>query len=198
MKLLALLCAIVGLSACGGGSNVGPPTSEGGKTDVRRSHEAAPAVERPRAKLTARQLAGQHVIFPFAGRTPPLALLTRIRRGEAAGVLFLGGNLGTPAQVRALTQRLESVPRPKGLRAPLLLMVDQEGGSVKRLPGAPRRSAPQIAATGDPAVARAEGRATARTLQTPARLAERGFGKTPAIPTTFLNDCIDGPMCFSP
>jgi len=119
----------------------------------------------PRAKLTARQLAGQHVIFPFSGRTPPPALLARIRRGEAAGVLFLGGNLGTPAQVRALTRALRRVPRPAGLRAPLLLMVDQEGGSVKRLPGAPRRSAPQMAATGSPSVAHAEGRATARTLR---------------------------------
>ncbi len=67
-----------------------------------------------RAKLNARQLAGQHVIFPFAGRTPPPALVARIRRGEAAGVLFLGGNLGTPAQVRALTRSLQRVPRPPG------------------------------------------------------------------------------------
>jgi len=44
-------------------------------------------------------------------------------------------------------------------------MVDQEGGSVKRLPGAPTRSAPQMAATSDPSVARAEGRATATTLR---------------------------------
>jgi beta-N-acetylhexosaminidase len=35
---------------------------------------------------------------------------------------------------------------------------------VKRLPGAPSRGAPEMAATGEPAVARAEGRATARTL----------------------------------
>jgi beta-N-acetylhexosaminidase len=117
------------------------------------------------AKLTARQLAGQHVIFPFSGRTPPTALLQRIRRGEAAGVLFLGGNLGAPAEVRALTRTLRRIPRPAGLRAPLLLMVDQEGGSVKRLPGAPTRSAPQMGATGRPSVARAEGRATARTLR---------------------------------
>jgi beta-N-acetylhexosaminidase len=44
-------------------------------------------------------------------------------------------------------------------------MVDQEGGSVQRLPGAPSRGAPAMAATGDPAVARSEGRATAATLR---------------------------------
>ena len=51
------------------------------------------------------------------------------------------------------------------MRAPLLLMVDQEGGPVKRLPGAPRRSPPEIAATGDPATALDEGKATAATLR---------------------------------
>jgi beta-N-acetylhexosaminidase len=106
------------------------------------------------------------VIFPFRGRRPPRALLGRIRRGEAAGVIFLGSNLGTPAQVRALTRSLRALRRPAGLDAPLLLMVDQEGGSVKRLPGAPSRGAPAMTATGDPAVARAEGRATAATLRT--------------------------------
>ncbi len=80
-------------------------------------------------------------------------------------MIFLGANLGTPAQVRALTRTLRAVPRPPGLRAPLLLMVDQEGGSVKRLPGAPTRSAPEMAATGRPTVALAEGRATAATLR---------------------------------
>jgi beta-N-acetylhexosaminidase len=45
------------------------------------------------------------------------------------------------------------------------MMVDQEGGSVQRLPGAPSRSAPEMAATGRTAVARAEGRATAATLR---------------------------------
>jgi beta-N-acetylhexosaminidase len=165
VRSLAVATTALALSACGGGSNVGPPTSTGGKTDVRRAGAAKAKAAAAAVKLTDRQLAGQHVIFPFAGRTPPPALVRRIRRGEAAGVLFLGGNLGTPAQVRALTRRLQAVPRPRGLRQPLLLMVDQEGGSVKRLPGAPRRSAPQMAATGDPAVARAEGRATARTLR---------------------------------
>jgi beta-N-acetylhexosaminidase len=159
-RAVALLPAIaLALAACGGGDDERP------RDDATRTRSTASAAGRTPAPLTADQLAGQHVVFPFAGRTPPRALLTRIRRGEAAGVLFLGSNLGTPAQVRTLTRTLRRIPRPAGLRAPLLLMVDQEGGSVKRLPGAPSRSAPAMAATGDPAVARAEGRATAATLR---------------------------------
>jgi beta-N-acetylhexosaminidase len=151
----AALAVAAALAGCGGKQH---PAGGGHKSAASRAAGRAPA-------LTAAQLAGQHVIFPFAGKVPPRALLARIRRGEAAGVIFLGANLGSTAQVRALTRRLQRVPRPPGLRAPLLLMVDQEGGSVQRLPGGPSRSAPQMAATGRPAVARAEGRAAAATLR---------------------------------
>ena len=162
-RAAALAAVALALAACGArdesdGRGARPRTG----TDAKAA--GSPAA-RPGVRLTDAQLAGQHVIFPFAGRTPPPALLARIRRGEAAGVIFLGANLGTPAQVRALTRTLRRVPRPAGVRAPLLLMVDQEGGSVQRLPGAPSRSAPAMAATGRPSVALAEGRATAATLR---------------------------------
>jgi beta-N-acetylhexosaminidase len=162
-RAAALASIALALAACGA------KEQSGGRGTAAKAHGTAkPAgspAARPARRLTDAQLAGQHVVFPFAGRTPPRALLARIRRGEAAGVIFLGANLGTPAQVRALTRSLRRVPRPAGLRAPLLLMVDQEGGSVQRLPGAPSRSAPAMAATGRPSVALVEGRATAATLR---------------------------------
>jgi beta-N-acetylhexosaminidase len=157
-RCVAALAIAAALAGCGG--NAGKHAERSGT----HAPGASSAAGRSPA-LTPAQLAGQHVVFPFAGHVPPRGLLQRIRRGEAAGVIFLAANLGTAAQVRALTRRLQAVPRPPGLRAPLLLMVDQEGGSVKRLPGAPVRGAPQMAATGRPAVARAEGRATAATLR---------------------------------
>ena len=158
----ALALLALALAACGSGDGGEPRTAPTSSAGTQSS--GSPAA-RPRPPLTDAQLAGQHVVFPFSGRIPPPALLARIRRGEAAGVIFLGANLGTPAQVRALTRTLQRVPRPEGLRAPLLLMVDQEGGSVQRLAGAPSRSAPAMAATGRPSVALAEGRATAATLR---------------------------------
>jgi beta-N-acetylhexosaminidase len=105
------------------------------------------------------------VIFAFSGTTPPRRLRLRIERGEAAGVILFGDNVRSIAQVRRMTRSLQSIPRPPGLRAPLIVMTDQEGGLVKRLPGAPHRSPPQMAATGSPDVAYAEGRATAATLR---------------------------------
>jgi beta-N-acetylhexosaminidase len=161
----APLAVAAALLACGSAHDGDRPTSDGERTGTGTATASGSPAARPRPALTDAQLAGQHVVFPFAGRTVPRALLARIRRGEAAGVIFLGSNLGTPAQVRGLTSSLRHVPRPAGLRAPLLLMVDQEGGSVQRLPGGPSRSAPAMAATGRPSVAEAEGRATAATLR---------------------------------
>jgi beta-N-acetylhexosaminidase len=161
-RALALALAACAAVGCGGSGGQRTGTAAGGSATGSSTGSAASGRS---AQLTPEQLAGQHVVFPFAGRTPPPALLARIRRGEAAGVIFLGANLGTPSQVRALTRRLRAVPRPNGLQAPLLLMVDQEGGTVQRLPGGPSRSAPVMAATGDPAIALAEGRAAAATLR---------------------------------
>jgi beta-N-acetylhexosaminidase len=137
--------------------------SKGGRTTRTTPEPRPPQVATP--ELTTRQLVGQHLVVPIAGRTIPAALTARIRRGEVAGVVLFARNVGTTAQVRAMADRLQAIRQSASVRAPLLLMVDQEGGQVKRLPGAPRRSPPEIAATGDPATAFAEGKATAATLR---------------------------------
>jgi beta-N-acetylhexosaminidase len=115
-------------------------------------------------ELTLRQAVGQRMVFAYPGRTPPRGLVRRIARGEAAGVILFARNVGSAAAVRATVRRLQAIPRPRGLRAPLLVMVDQEGGPVRRIPGSPRRSAAAAGAAGDGA-ARADGRAAARTLR---------------------------------
>ena len=115
--------------------------------------------------LSVRQLVGQHMVFSYAGTTPPSALERRIRAGEAAGVILFGRNIASRARLRATIARLQAIPRPAGLGAPLLVMIDQEGGYVKRLSGAPSRSPAAVGRTGSTAVARAEGTATARNLR---------------------------------
>ena len=116
------------------------------------------------AGLTPAQLAGQRVVYGFPGTTPPAQLEDRIRRGEAGAVLLLGGNIAGLEGARALIDRLQSIRRPAGLRAPLLVMVDQEGGLVRRLPGPPARRPVEIGAAGA-ASARAAGRAAGRLLR---------------------------------
>ncbi|HEX4363513.1 MAG TPA: glycoside hydrolase family 3 N-terminal domain-containing protein [Solirubrobacteraceae bacterium] len=132
---------------------------------------ALPAIGRPSEaplaaaaapQLTVRQAVGQHMIFAYHGLKPPAALRRRIARGEAAGVILFARNIRSVGQVRATMRSLQAIGRPAGLRAPLLVMVDQEGGPVRRIPGAPARAASSVRSS---AHARADGRAAARTLR---------------------------------
>jgi beta-N-acetylhexosaminidase len=116
--------------------------------------------------LTARRLAGERVVYSYAGPTPPAPLLARIRAGEAAGVIFFGENIASPAQLARVARRLQRAARHSPDPRPLLLMTDQEGGVVRRLPGAPTESAKQIGASAHPVTAaRRAGRGAARNLR---------------------------------
>lgn len=119
-------------------------------------------------RLSSAQLAGQRVIYSYRGLTPPASLLWRIRHGEAAGVIFFSQNIASRAQIKSVVSRLEraNASRLNPVREPLLLMTDQEGGAVRRLPGAPVLSEKQIGQTAHPPVtAKAEGTAAGRNLR---------------------------------
>jgi beta-N-acetylhexosaminidase len=116
-------------------------------------------------ELTPAQLAGQRVVAGFGGTRPPQDLLRRIRQGRVGGVILFGGNFASRRQLRRTVNRLQDVPRPAAVDEPLLVMVDQEGGPVRRLPGAPESSAAEIGATGRRSVARRAGREAALNLR---------------------------------
>jgi beta-N-acetylhexosaminidase len=103
--------------------------------------------------LTPRQLAGQRVIFSYPGLTVPAALLQQIRAGQAAGVIFFGENISGEGQIASVIRQLRAAQRRSPVASPLLLMTDQEGGLVRRLPGAPALSEKQIGAAAHPAAA---------------------------------------------
>lgn len=115
---------------------------------TRRSPPARPrAAAPPRAaarSLSPAQLAGQRIIYAFAGPKPPAALLNAVRAGEAAGVILFGPNATSLAQVHALVGQLQRANAASPVHAPLLILTDQEGGQVRRLPGAPVLSERQI------------------------------------------------------
>src|SRR6266581_6258898 len=103
--------------------------------------------------LTSRQLAGQRVIYSYSGLTPPSALLQHIRAGQAAGVIFFKGNISSEAQIASVVRLLRQAQQQSPVAAPLLLMTDQEGGLVRRLPGAPAMSQKQVGGSSNPAAA---------------------------------------------
>jgi beta-N-acetylhexosaminidase len=116
------------------------------------------------SQLSAGQLAGERIVVGLPGTEVPHALKRMIREGRVAGVVLFAANLPSRAAGRRLIARLQHVPRPAGLRDPLLVMADQEGGLVKRLGGAPSASAAQMGARGA-AFSRAQGARTAANLR---------------------------------
>ena len=103
-------------------------------------------------KLTPLQLAGQRVIYSYAGLTPPARLLSLISHGEVAGVIFFSANVGTPAHLAAVVRQLDQAAASNlnPVHLPLLLMTDQEGGQVRRLPGPPLLSEKQVGEASHP------------------------------------------------
>jgi len=64
-------------------------------------------------------------------------------------VIFFEPNIASRAQLRAVTRELQHANQASPVHASLLLMTDQEGGMVRRLPGAPELSEKQIGNAAD-------------------------------------------------
>jgi beta-N-acetylhexosaminidase len=113
--------------------------------------------------LSLEQMAGQRVIYSYGGLTPPASLLRLISHGDAAGVIFFSQNVASQAQLTSVVAELERADASPAnpVRAPLLLMTDQEGGEVRRVPGAPLLSELQIGESADPPAAAANAGASA-------------------------------------
>ena len=129
-----------------------PAPSPGATSTPEPSRSSAPA-----PALSLQQLAGQRVIFSYGGLRPPASLLNLIRHGEAAGVIFFSQNVSSDAQIAKVIAELEqaNASPTNPVRKPLLLMTDQEGGQIRRLPGPPLLSERQIATSSSPAAAAA-------------------------------------------
>lgn len=161
----------------------------------KRTGETSP--EGGGTALVPGRLAGERIIVGLPGTTVSAELRQAIRHGDLAGVVLYAANFPSRAAGRRLIARLQAIPRPPGLRDPLLVLVDQEGGLVKRVDGAPSVSAERMGARG-PAFSRREGRRTGRNLRdlgvnvdvapvldvarpgSPIALDYRGFGATAA------------------
>jgi beta-N-acetylhexosaminidase len=98
--------------------------------------------------LSVAELAGERLITGFHGGSPPDQVKRMIHQGKLAGVVLFDDNLGSRNHTRRLVRELQAIKRPRGLRSPLLVMIDQEGGLVKRLSGAPSASAEEMGQRG--------------------------------------------------
>jgi beta-N-acetylhexosaminidase len=121
-----------------------------GGTALAGSRRPSPAQA---STLTPQQLAGQRVIYSYPGLTPPQSLINDIQAGQAAGVIFFGENISSTGQIAGVVSQLRQAQAQSPISQPLLLMTDQEGGLVRRLPGAPTLSEKQIGQSADPVAA---------------------------------------------
>jgi beta-N-acetylhexosaminidase len=144
------LLAVLAVAAAVGGAAVGAGMSDGSGSNL--------------PDLTSQQLAGERVVTGFKGNHPPTTVRRMISSGRIAGVILFADNFNSVAAARRLVAKLQSIKRPPGLRSPLLVMVDQEGGLVKRLPGPPAGSADAMSRRGPHYIHR-QGRATGRLLR---------------------------------
>lgn len=126
-------------------------------TTIAQGKDATPAP-------TLRQLVGQRFVVSFSGTAPSASLLARVRKGEIGGVLLLGWNIERAAQVRELTSTLHRAAHDAG-QPRLLIMVDQEGGIVRRFRWAPPRHSAEELGAGSISDVRSVGRATASSLR---------------------------------
>jgi beta-N-acetylhexosaminidase len=156
-----------GGAAAGGGGVVASSGAQvlSGPRATLASTPVQPAVALP--TMTDRQLAGQRVIYSYSGLTPPARLLRRIRNGQAAGVIFFSQNISSRTQISQVAAELQQADQSSlnPVQEPLLLMTDQEGGLVRRLPGSPAKSEKQIGESTDPgSAARNAGQGAGRNL----------------------------------
>lgn len=164
------------------------PTTSARPTTARPAPKRSPPVDLGR-------LVGQVVVGRYSGPRPSAAFLARVRAGQLGSVILFANNAaaGLRATRHAIAE-LRAAAR-KGHNPPLLVMTDQEGGAVRRLPGPPEMAPAAMSST---ASAYGQGVAAGRFLRSvgvnvdlaPVADVERGsssflgtrsFGSSPAL-----------------
>jgi hypothetical protein len=98
-------------------------------------------------------LAGLHVVYSWPGGTIPQELYDLTKDGKVGGVIIFCENVNDdlPSQVAKLQNVYKQSPGYIG--HPLLIVTDQEGGIIVRLPGGPKKSEKDIGSSLHPVAA---------------------------------------------
>ncbi len=145
-----------------------------------------------------KRLVGQTIVAKLAAKGPDQALIKRVRHGQVGGLVVFPSD---PGKLRADIQRLQAAARA-GNNPPLLVMIDQEGGDVKRLKSGPPDVSPaDLGKSGDEGQSKYQGQKTGSYLkglgvnvdlapvldvsqpQTADSIKARTFGSDPAVVT---------------
>src|SRR4051794_13780450 len=110
------LALAVGCGLAAGAFAFGVALGDGGSSAPRPSAAS---------QLSPRELVGERLAVGVAGTGLSPALERMVREGRVAGVILFAESFPTREAGRRLIARLQAIPRPRGLRDPLLVMVDQ-------------------------------------------------------------------------
>jgi beta-N-acetylhexosaminidase len=109
-----------------------------------------------------KRLVGQTIVAKLGKDGPDQALLRRVRKGQVGGVIAFENDA---QKLKADVQQLQSAASA-GDNPPLLVMIDQEGGDVKRLTtGPPDISPADLGKRGDEGQAKDQGQKTGSYLK---------------------------------
>lgn len=95
---------------------------------------------------------GHHVVFSYPGINPPSHLFDLIKQGKVGGIILFGENVAD--NLSTIISDFQDAYKQSStyVGSPLLIMTDQEGGVVRRLPGGPVQSAKQVGQSSNPRV----------------------------------------------
>ncbi len=109
-----------------------------------------------------KRLVGQTIVAKLGAKGPDQALIQSVRKGQVGGLIAFESD---PAKLRSDVQQLQAAATA-GHNPPLLVMIDQEGGPVKRLKAGPPDVSPaDLGRSGDVGQARDEGQKTGAYLR---------------------------------
>jgi beta-N-acetylhexosaminidase len=112
--------------------------------------------------IPLKRLVGQTIVAKLGAKGPDEALIKRVRKGQVGGVIAFETD---PGKLKADVQQLQQAASA-GHNPRLLVMVDQEGGDVKRLKGGPPTISPaDLGRSGDEGQAKDQGQQTGSFLK---------------------------------
>jgi beta-N-acetylhexosaminidase len=153
---------------------------------------------------------GSVLVASWSGREVTPGLRALLDDGRVGGVLLFDGNFGTPAGLKALTDRLTTLASSACLDHPILVMLDEEGGQVNRVQAGFAPPSELVAGSGGPdhvrALERASGAglhalgvglnlapvADVRTNPRDAVILDRSFGSNPAKVAPLVGAAVAG------
>jgi beta-N-acetylhexosaminidase len=112
--------------------------------------------------IPLKRLVGQTIVAKLGAKGPDQDLVARVRKGQVGGVIAFETDA---QQLKADAQQLQQAAKA-GDNPPLLVMVDQEGGDVKRIKNGPPTVSPaDLGKSGDQGQAKDQGQQTGAFLR---------------------------------